>query len=96
MLVGTGKQPSSEEMVACVWRCGFVFTKEDLTEVRGMPLANKVEAGAHASAVTPCEATVPVQSTSLRSGKTSFFQALGITTEMSRYGTIDILKQNWS
>ena len=32
---------------------GFVFTKEDLTEVRGMALANKVVAGAHAGAHHP-------------------------------------------
>lgn len=54
MLVGTGKQPSSEEMVACVWRCGFVFTKEDLTEVKDSLLPNKMPAAAHADAIAPC------------------------------------------
>nr|KAF6467539.1 ribosomal protein lateral stalk subunit P0 [Rousettus aegyptiacus] len=38
----------------------------------------------------PCEVTVPAQNTGLGPEKTSFFQALGITTKISR-GTIEIL-----
>nr|ABZ80333.1 ribosomal protein P0 (predicted) [Callithrix jacchus] len=34
---------------------GFVFTKEDLTEIRDMLLANKVPAAARAGAIAPCE-----------------------------------------
>ncbi|XP_069817372.1 large ribosomal subunit protein uL10 [Dendropsophus ebraccatus] len=69
---------------------GFVFTKEDLTEVRDMLLANKVPASARAGAIAPCNVTVPAQNTGLGPEKTSFFQALGITTKISR-GTIEIL-----
>ncbi|CAD7678053.1 unnamed protein product [Nyctereutes procyonoides] len=69
---------------------GFVFTKEDLTEIRDMLLANKVPAAAHAGAIAPCEVAVSAQNTGLGPEKTSFFQALGITTKMSR-GTIEIL-----
>lgn len=69
---------------------GFVFTKEDLVEVRDMLLANKVPAAARAGAIAPCEVTVPAQNTGLGPEKTSFFQALGITTKISR-GTIEIL-----
>ncbi|XP_059775325.1 large ribosomal subunit protein uL10-like [Balaenoptera ricei] len=69
---------------------GFVFTKEDLTEIRDMLLANKVPAAARAGAIAPCEVTVPAQDTGLGPEKTSFFQALGITTKISR-GTIEIL-----
>ncbi|XP_040272448.1 60S acidic ribosomal protein P0 [Bufo bufo] len=69
---------------------GFVFTKEDLTEVRDMLLANKVPASARAGAIAPCHVTVPAQNTGLGPEKTSFFQALGITTKISR-GTIEIL-----
>uniref|UniRef100_A0A4X2LR94 Large ribosomal subunit protein uL10 n=1 Tax=Vombatus ursinus TaxID=29139 RepID=A0A4X2LR94_VOMUR len=68
---------------------GFVFTKENLTEIRAMCLANKVSAAACASAITPCDVTVPATGLGLR--KTSFFQALGITTKISR-GTIEILR----
>uniref|UniRef100_A0A670HMJ2 Large ribosomal subunit protein uL10 n=1 Tax=Podarcis muralis TaxID=64176 RepID=A0A670HMJ2_PODMU len=67
---------------------GFVFPKEDLTEIRDMLLANKVPAAA--GAIAPCEVTVPAQNTGLGPEKTSFFQALGITTKISR-GTIEIL-----
>ncbi|KAM7337845.1 hypothetical protein ACRRTK_003964 [Alexandromys fortis] len=71
---------------------GFVFTKEDLTEIRDMLLANKVPAAARAGAIAPCEVSVPAQNTGLGLEKTSFFffQALGITTKISR-GTIEIL-----
>jgi len=69
---------------------GFVFTKEDLAEVRDMLLVNKVPAAARAGAIAPCNVTVPAQNTGLGPEKTSFFQALGITTKISR-GTIEIL-----
>uniref|UniRef100_A0A8C7C8S0 Large ribosomal subunit protein uL10 n=1 Tax=Oncorhynchus kisutch TaxID=8019 RepID=A0A8C7C8S0_ONCKI len=69
---------------------GFVFTKEDLAEIRDMLLANKVPAAARAGAIAPCDVTVPAQNTGLGPEKTSFFQALGITTKISR-GTIEIL-----
>ncbi|XP_061689618.1 large ribosomal subunit protein uL10 isoform X1 [Syngnathoides biaculeatus] len=69
---------------------GFVFTKEDLAEVRDLLVANKVPAAARAGAIAPCDVTVPAQNTGLGPEKTSFFQALGITTKISR-GTIEIL-----
>ncbi|XP_068599087.1 large ribosomal subunit protein uL10 [Brachionichthys hirsutus] len=69
---------------------GFVFTKEDLVEIRDMLLENKVPAAARAGAIAPCDVTVPAQNTGLGPEKTSFFQALGITTKISR-GTIEIL-----
>jgi len=69
---------------------GFVFTKEDLAEIRDLLLSNKVPAAARAGAIAPCEVTVPAQNTGLGPEKTSFFQALGITTKISR-GTIEIL-----
>merc|ERR1712168_312473 len=69
---------------------GFVFTKEDLAEIRDMLLANKVPAAACAGAIAPCEVIVPAQNTGLGPEKTPFFQALGITTKISR-GTIEIL-----
>merc|ERR1712237_214464 len=69
---------------------GFVFTKEDLAEIRDLLLANKVPAAARAGAIAPCDVIVPAQNTGLGPEKTSFFQALGITTKISR-GTIEIL-----
>jgi large subunit ribosomal protein LP0 len=50
----------------------------------------QVPAAARAGAIAPCEVIVPAQNTGLGPEKTSFFQALGITTKISR-GTIEIL-----
>uniref|UniRef100_A0A8C5G4N6 Large ribosomal subunit protein uL10 n=1 Tax=Gouania willdenowi TaxID=441366 RepID=A0A8C5G4N6_GOUWI len=69
---------------------GFVFTKEDLAEIRDLLLSNKVPAAARAGAIAPCDVVVPAQNTGLGPEKTSFFQALGITTKISR-GSIEIL-----
>uniref|UniRef100_A0A452SJ38 Large ribosomal subunit protein uL10 n=1 Tax=Ursus americanus TaxID=9643 RepID=A0A452SJ38_URSAM len=88
----SGEQPSSGGTVASyLGESGFCVTKEDLTEIRDMLLANKVPAAAGAGATAPYEVTVPAQDIGLGSKKTSFFQALGIATKISR-GTIEILK----
>ena len=68
---------------------GFVFTKEDLVEVRDMLLANKVKAPAKAGALAPLDVVVPAQNTGLGPEKTSFFQALNIPTKITK-GTIEI------
>ncbi|KAG0715047.1 60S acidic ribosomal protein P0 [Chionoecetes opilio] len=69
---------------------GFVFTNEDLVEVRDKLLANKKKAPARAGALAPCAVTIPNQNTGLGPEKTSFFQALQIPTKISR-GTIEIV-----
>jgi len=69
---------------------GFVFTKEDLTEVRDIILANKVAAPAKAGAIAPVDVYIPAGNTGLGPEKTSFFQALAIPTKIAR-GTIEIL-----
>jgi len=71
---------------------GFVFTKEDLTEVRTMLLENKVQAPARAGALAPLDVKVPAQATTLGPEKTSFFQALSIPTKITK-GTIEILNE---
>uniref|UniRef100_A0A2I2Y1Q3 Large ribosomal subunit protein uL10-like insertion domain-containing protein n=1 Tax=Gorilla gorilla gorilla TaxID=9595 RepID=A0A2I2Y1Q3_GORGO len=83
--------PALEKLLRHIWgNVGFAFTKEDLTEIRDMLLASKVPAATCAGPIAPCEVTVPAQNTGLGPEKTSFFQALGITTKISR-GTIEIL-----
>uniref|UniRef100_A0A8C2UIT4 60S acidic ribosomal protein P0 n=1 Tax=Chinchilla lanigera TaxID=34839 RepID=A0A8C2UIT4_CHILA len=75
--------PALEKLLPHIWgNVGFVFAKEDLTEIRDMLLANKVPAAAHVGATAPCEVTVPVQNTGLGPKKTSFFQAVGITIKI--------------
>jgi len=69
---------------------GFVFTADDLKEVREIIVANKVAAPARAGAFAPKDVTVPACNTGMEPGKTSFFQALGIPTKIAR-GTIEIV-----
>lgn len=69
---------------------GFVFTSDDLKEVRSIIIANKVAAPARAGAFAPKDVTVAAGNTGMEPGKTSFFQALGIPTKIAR-GTIEIV-----
>ena len=69
---------------------GFVFTSDDLAEIRDVITANKVAAPARAGALAPRDVQVPAGNTGMEPGKTSFFQALGIPTKIAR-GTIEIV-----
>jgi len=73
-----------------VGNVGFVFTKDELHEVKIKILENKVAAPAKAGALAPIDVILPAQNTGLGPEKTSFFQALSIPTKISR-GTIEIL-----
>ncbi|KAI1980624.1 ribosomal protein P0 (A0) (L10E) [Ophidiomyces ophidiicola] len=68
---------------------GFIFTNDDLKEVRTKILANRIAAPARAGAVAPADVFVPAGNTGMEPGKTSFFQALGVPTKIAR-GTIEI------
>jgi len=68
---------------------GFVFTNGDLKTIRDKILANKVAAPARAGAVAPADVYIPAGNTGMEPGKTSFFQALGVPTNINR-GTIEI------
>ncbi|KAI0029343.1 60S acidic ribosomal protein P0 [Vararia minispora EC-137] len=69
---------------------GFVFTSQDLAEIRDIIVANKVAAPARAGAYAPKDVSIPAGNTGMEPGKTSFFQALGIPTKIAR-GTIEIV-----
>jgi len=87
------KHAELEKILPCiVGNIGFVFTNEDLNEVRDLLLANKVKAPARAGAIAPLDVKVPPQNTGLGPEKTSFFQALSIPTKISR-GTIEIINE---
>ena len=84
------KNPNLEKLLPHIREnVGFVFTKEDLTFIRDKIQENKVAAPAKAGALAPCDVTLPAQVTTLGPEKTSFFQALSITTKITR-GTIEI------
>jgi len=85
------KNPSLEKILNHIkGNVGFVFTKEDLVEVRDKILENKVKAPAKAGALAPIDVFIPAQNTGLGPEKTSFFQALSIATKISK-GTIEII-----
>ncbi|KAI9006674.1 ribosomal protein L10-domain-containing protein [Phycomyces nitens] len=69
---------------------GFVFTNGDLKAIREKITSNRVAAPARANAIAPVDVIVPGGNTGMEPGKTSFFQALGIPTKISR-GTIEIV-----
>jgi large subunit ribosomal protein LP0 len=87
------KNPHLEKLLPyIVQNVGFVFTKEDLSEIRGKLLENKRGAPAKAGAIAPCDVKLPPQNTGMGPEKTSFFQALQIPTKIAR-GTIEILNE---
>merc|ERR1712218_678417 len=83
--------PKLEQLLPhIVGNVGFVFTKEELVDIRDMLLENKVKAPARAGAIAPLDVTVPAQNTGLGPEKISFFQALNIPTKITK-GTIEIV-----
>jgi len=85
------KNPLLEKLLPHIFEnIGFVFTKEDLSFIRDKLTQNKVAAPAKAGATAPCDVVLPAQVTALGPEKTSFFQALQITTKITR-GTIEII-----
>lgn len=85
------KNPNLERLLPHVFEnIGFVFTKEDLSFVRDKLSNNKVAAPAKAGAIAPCDVVLPAQVTTLGPEKTSFFQALQITTKITK-GVIEIV-----
>jgi len=89
------KNPAVEKLLQyIVGNVGFVFTNEDLSEIRKKLLENKRGAPAKAGAIAPCDVKLPPQNTGMGPENTSFFQALQIPTKISR-GTIEILNEVW-
>jgi len=70
---------------------GFVFTKSDLSDIRKIIQANRVEAPAKQGAIAPIKVVVPAMNTGLEPTQTSFFQALNIQTKIAR-GQIEIVQ----
>lgn len=87
------KNPALEKLMPhIVGNVGFVFTKEDLSEIRDLILANRKGAPAKAGAIAPIDVHLPPQNTGMGPEKTSFFQALTIPTKITK-GTIEILNE---
>jgi len=87
------KNPNLEKLLPhIVGNIGFVFTKDDLSDIRAKLLENRKAAPAKAGALAPIDVKLPPQNTGMGPEKTSFFQALQIPTKISR-GTIEILNE---
>jgi len=86
------KNPDLERLLSHIKQnVGFVFTNEELVDIRDLLLANKVKAPARAGAIAPLDVIVPAQNTGMGPEKTSFFQALSIPTKITK-GTIEIIQ----
>jgi len=68
---------------------GLVFTNGDLKDVRDRMLANRVQAAAKIGLTAQSDIYVPAGNTGMDPNKTSFFQALGISTKVVK-GAIEI------
>lgn len=85
------EMPEYEKVIPLlIQNVGFIFTNNDLKEIRDTVLDNRVAAPARAGAISPIDVIVPAQNTGMGPEKTSFFQALSIQTKIAR-GTIEIV-----
>jgi len=71
---------------------GLVFTNDDLSKVRDTLVNNKVSAPARQGSMAPVDVHIEPFNTGLEPTKTSFFQALNITTRITR-GTVEIVNK---
>jgi large subunit ribosomal protein LP0 len=69
---------------------GLCFTKEDPAYIRDLLLKNTVEAPAKLGSIAPKDVFVPAGPTGMGPEKTSFFQALNISTKIAK-GVIEII-----
>jgi len=60
---------------------GFVFTAEDLKDVRDLITANKVAAPARAGAYAPADVTIPAGNTGMEPGKDLFLPGFGYSNQ---------------
>jgi large subunit ribosomal protein LP0 len=69
---------------------GFVFAKEDLSEVKKAITSLRVAAPAKAGTIAPIDVTVPAGPTGMEPTQTSFLQALNIQSKITR-GQVEII-----
>ena len=90
-LSGEGKTNQWETVLPHVkGNIAFVFCKGDLHEVKKLLESNKVNSAARAGTYAPNDVVVPAGNTGMEPTKTSFFQALGIPTKISK-GQVEII-----
>jgi len=83
--------PKLERILPYVYgNIGFVFTNDDLNDVRKTIEGNKVPAAARVGVMAPEDCWIPAGPTGLDPGQTSFFQALNIGTKIVK-GAVEIV-----
>lgn len=84
------ENPKLEAIVPCIrGNIGLVFTNGDLKTVRDIMTANRVQATAKVGLVAQKDIYIPAGNTGIDPNKTTFFQALGISTKVVK-GAIEI------
>merc|ERR1719384_2908200 len=76
--------PVGQLEALCRGNMGFVFTNNDLSEIREILEKNVRPAPARVGAVAPIDVIVPKGPTGCDPGQTAFFQTLQIATKISR------------
>jgi len=71
---------------------GLVFTNGDLKKIRSLIISNRVAAPAKVGAIAQCDVSIPSGNTGIQPDKTSFFQALNISTKVVK-GAIEIMNE---
>lgn len=84
------ENPKLEAIVPCIrGNIGLVFTNGDLKTIRDIMTANRVQAAAKVGLIAQNDILVPAGNTGIDPNKTTFFQALGISTKVVK-GAIEI------
>lgn len=82
--------PVEKLIEQCRGNVGFVFTNEDLGEIREVLESNTRPAPAKVGSIAPCNVIVEKGPTGCDPGQTAFFQTLQIATKISR-GQIEMV-----
>jgi len=87
------KNPRLEALLPYVrGNIGFVFTDQDLKQIRTVIETNRVAAPARVGSVAPIDVIIPPSQTALDPSQTGFMQALNIATRINK-GSIEIINQ---
>jgi len=90
--VASGKHPEWTSLLSVIkGNVGFVFTKENLSDLQSKLLESRVPAQAKAGIVAPQDVVIPKHVTTLEPTKTTFFAALDVATKITR-GCVEILQ----
>lgn len=89
------QDPTINNFLPCVrGNCGFVFTNEDIKEIRDVLTSNRVSAMARPGVIAPNDVVVEPGPTGLDPGQTGFFQALSIPTKIFK-GQIEMVSKTY-